>query len=100
MCNKEDNLSVQPTPTLAMYTAAVNKFTESAHGFMEHIHLLNEARDAYQEAMTTSTMIRRSLDAGDQTLGSLMTQLEQVVNAHFGEPAVQEKKTKRISALP
>ena len=87
---------MQPTPTLAMYTEAVNKFTRSASAFMQHVHLLTEARDAYREAMTASTMLRRSLDAGDQTLRSLMTQLEQVVNEHFGEPALDKKKPELV----
>ena len=87
---------MQPTPTLAMYTEAVNKFTRSASAFMQHVHLLTEARDAYREAMTASTILRRSLDAGDQTLRSLMTQLEQVVNEHFGEPALDKKKPELV----
>jgi hypothetical protein len=65
------------TPALAIYTEAVNKFTKSAKVFMEHMHLLNEARYEYQKAPTTSTPLR-NLDAGDQALRSLMTQLEQV----------------------
>jgi hypothetical protein len=32
------------------------------------------------------------LDANDQTLRSLITQLEQVVNTHFGEPIPDKKK--------
>jgi hypothetical protein len=94
--DKEDNVGAQPSPTLAMYTEAVNKFSKSAAAFMEHVRLLTEARDAYQEAMSASTMLRRSLDAGDQSLRSLMTQLEQVVNAHFGEAALDKKQPETV----
>ncbi len=87
---KADAMSSQPTPTMAI--------TKSATAFMEHVHLLNEARDAYQEAVSASSTIRRSLDASDQALRSLMTQLEQVVNDHLGEPALERKKLELVKA--
>jgi hypothetical protein len=90
MWKKEDGAGAQPT-TLTMYTEAMNKFTKSASAFMEQVHLLTEARNAYEEAMTASTALRNSLDAGDQTLRSLFTQLEQVVNTHFGEPGPDKR---------
>ena len=89
MWKKEDVAGAQPT--LTMYTEAMNKFTKSASAFMEQVHLLTEARDAYEEAMTASRALRNSLDTGDQTLRSLFTQLEQVVNTHFGEPGPDKK---------
>ena len=92
MWKKDEGVGPQPTLTVTMYTEAMNKFTKSATAFMEQVHLLTEARDAYEEAMTASTALRNSLDAGDQTLRSLMTQLEQVVNTHFGEPVLDKKK--------
>ena len=55
---------------------------------MKQTHRLNQARDAYQKALTTSTPLR-SLDAGDQAMRSFMTQLEQVFNAQLGEPTLQ-----------
>ena len=42
--------------------------------------------------MAASTAIRNNLEAGDQALRSLMTQMEQVVNPHLGEPAPDKKK--------
>jgi hypothetical protein len=95
---KADAMSSQPTPTMAMYTEAMDKFTKSATAFMEHVHLLNEARDAYHEAVSASSTIRRSLDASDQALRSLMTQLEQVVDDHLGEPALERKKLELVKA--
>ena len=89
---REDGVGLQPTPTVMMYTEAMNKFTKSATAFMEQVHLLTEARDSYQEAMAASKGLRDSLDAGDQTLRSLMTQLERVVNTHLGDPVPDEKK--------
>lgn len=80
---KEDSKVSLPTPTWALYSEAVNKFRGSAEAFMAHVHLLNEARIAYQEAMSTSTELRNRLDAGDEALRSVMTQLEQVVNDHL-----------------
>ena len=100
MWKKEDGMSTQPTPTLAMYTEAMNKFTKSATAFMEHVHLLTEARDAYEDAMTTSRALRNSLDAGDQALRSLMTQMEQVINAHLSEAALDKKRPELVKVEP
>jgi hypothetical protein len=87
MGKKGDAIGSQPTPTMAMYTEAMDKFAKSSTAFIQHMHLLNEARDAYQSAMTASTALRNDLDAGDQVLRSLMAQLEQEVAAHLGVAA-------------
>ena len=92
MWKKEEGVGPQPTLTVTTYVEAMNKFTKSASAFMEQVHLLTEARDAYEVAMTASTALRNSLDANDQTLRSLITQLEQVVNTHFGESIPDKKK--------
>ena len=92
MWKKDYGVGPQPTLTVTMYTEATNKFTKSATAFMEQVHLLTEARAAYEEAMRVSTALRNSLDAGDQTLRSLITQLEQVVNTHVAGPVPDEKK--------
>ncbi len=90
MWKKEDGIGTQPVPTWATYAEAMNKFSRAATAFMEHVHLLTEARTAYHEAVTAGSALRNRLDAGDQTLRSLMTQLEQVVNDHLGEPALEK----------
>ncbi len=77
------------------YAEAMNKFNKSATAFMEHVHLLTEARTANQEAMSVGTELRHRLDAGDKSLLDLMTQLEQVVSAHSGEPPLDGNETKR-----
>ena len=91
MWKKENLVSTPATPSMASYTDAMNKFTQAATAFMDHVHLLNEARDAYQVAITTSASLRNNLDAGDRALRSLMTQMEQVVNAHLGESGFERK---------
>jgi hypothetical protein len=92
MWKKENVVNTQPTPSMVSYTDAMNKFTKAATAFMDHVHLLTEAREAYQAAMTASAALRNSLEAGDQSLRSLMTQMEQVVNVHLGEPGLEKKK--------
>src|ERR1700681_596757 len=96
MPKREENTGTQPVPTLTMYAEAMNKFSRSATAFMEHVHLLTEARTAYQEAMSVGTELRNRLDAGDRTLRGLMTQLEQVVSAHLGEPPLDGKKPELV----
>ena len=96
MWKKEDGMGTQPTPTWAMYTEAMDKFSRSATAFMEHVHLLTEARTAYEEAMAVGTELRNRLDAGDQTLRSLMTQLAQVVNDHLNESTSDRKKPELV----
>jgi hypothetical protein len=98
MWQKENGGSPAPTPSMASYTDAMNQFTKAATAFMDHVHLLTEAREAYQTAITASAAIRSSLDAGDQALRSLMTQMEQVVNAHLGEARVDRKKPEAVRA--
>jgi hypothetical protein len=69
--------------SLGAYTEAVNKFTKSASAFIEHLPLLAEARQAYDEASKASTELRRVLDAGDENLRTLMSHLEQMVNVQL-----------------
>jgi hypothetical protein len=100
MWKREDGMGTQPMPRWAMYAEAMNKFSRSATAFMEHVDLLTEARTAYQEAMAVGTELRNRLDAGDKSLLDLMTQLEQVVSAHSGEPPLDGKKPVRRSYGP
>jgi hypothetical protein len=92
---RENGVSTPATPSMATYSDAMNKFTKSATAFMEHVHLLTEAWDAYQTAIAASASLRDSLDAGDQALRSLMTQMEQVVNAQ-GEASRDRKKPEAL----
>jgi hypothetical protein len=96
MWKRHDGIGTQPMPSWAMYAEAMNRFSRSATAFMEHVHLLTEARTAYQEAMSVGTELRNRLDAGDRTLRGLMTQLEQVVSAHLGETSLGGKKPELV----
>ena len=89
---KENGVSPPAIPSMAVYSDAMNNFTKAATAFMDHVHLLTEARDAYQMAMTASASLRSSLDSGDQALRSLMTQMEQVVSAHLGDVMLEKRK--------
>ena len=91
MWEKESDVDTQSTPAMVRYSEAMDKFTKSATAFMEHVHHLTQARDAYREAMTVSAAIRQSLDTGDQALRSLMLQLEQAINLHLGKPTLEKK---------
>lgn len=100
MWKREDGIGTQPMPTLAMYAEAMNKFNRSARAFMEQVHLLTEARIAYQEAMSVGTELRNRLDAGDQTLRSLMTKLENIVQDHLSGTVPDRKKPELVRSEP
>jgi hypothetical protein len=96
MWKSEDSKGTQPVPCWTTYAEAMNQFNRSARAFMDQVHLLTEARTAYQEAMAVGTELRNRLDAGERTLRDLMTQLEQVVSAHLGEPPLDGKKPELV----
>jgi exonuclease VII small subunit len=86
-------MNPQPTQaTMAAYVAAVDKFSQAATSFMQHVELLNQARNAYQQAMTASAELRAILNTGDETLRGFMSQLEQSVTDQMSRPAVEKKK--------
>ena len=72
-----------PSLSLGAYTEAVNKFTKSASAFIEHLPLLADAKQAYEEATKASSELRRVLDAGDENLRALMLHLEQMANVQL-----------------
>jgi exonuclease VII small subunit len=77
---------------MAAYRESVDEFSKHATEFLEHIPTLTKARDAYQRAMTVSTELRSILDTGDETMKSLMTQLEQAVNMQLGKGNLEKKR--------
>jgi hypothetical protein len=90
-------VGTQPTPiSMSTYSDAVDRFTKSATAFIEQVHHLTEARDAYQEAMAVSAALRNSLDAGDEALRTLMARLEQAIDVHFGKRAFDKKKPEPV----
>jgi hypothetical protein len=66
--------------TMTTYIGAVNEFTRNATAFIEQLPLLTKARDAYEQATKASAELRKVLDAGEENLRTLMTQLEQGVS--------------------
>lgn len=87
----EDHNQPLLPPTMKTYTEAVNECTKSATAFIEQLPLLTKARGAYEEALRASAEMRKLLDAGDENLRTLMTQLEQGVNVHGVKPAPDKK---------
>ena len=77
---------------MAKYMDAVEEFRGSATAFIQHLNLLAQARDAYQQALTASAELRAVLDGGDENLRTLMTQLEQALDLHTGKPVPDNKK--------
>ena len=90
---EEDVVGDQPTrATMARYTEAVDEFTRSATAFLEHIPLFSKAREAYEEAIRASAELRRVLDTGDETLRTLMSEIEETVNVHVVKPTPDRKR--------
>ena len=58
---------------------------------IEQLPLLIKTRAAYEEAMRASAEIRKILDAEEQNLRTLMTQLEEGLSVHDSK-AVPDKK--------
>jgi hypothetical protein len=76
----EDHHEPSSSSTMTTYIGAVNEFTRNATAFIEQLPLLTKARDAYEQAMRASAELRKVLDAGEENLRTLMTQLEQGVS--------------------
>jgi hypothetical protein len=70
----------QPTSslTVTIYTAAIDEFNKSAAAFIEHLPLLVRVRNAYENALTASAELRTILDADDEKVKTLMSQLSQL----------------------
>jgi hypothetical protein len=85
---------------MARYTDALDQFRKAATAFLQHVDLLAQARNAYEQAMSSSAELRNVLNAGDETLRSLMTQLEQSVNNHLSKPAFARKKPEAVKVEP
>ena len=91
------NIFNDPAPqrgpaTLTAYREAGDEFTKLATEFLEHVPLLNKARDSYQRALTVSNELRSVLNSGDETLRALMAELDQAVNTHLSKLTLEKKK--------
>jgi|SRR6266853_355275 len=87
----EDHHEPSSSSTMTTYIGAVNEFTRNATAFIEQLPLLTKARDAYEQAMKASAELRKVLDAGEENLRTLMTQLEQGVSIQRVKAAPDKK---------
>jgi hypothetical protein len=78
--------------TMETYTDAVKEFSKNAAAFIEQVPRFTKARDSYEQAMKASAELRKVLDAGDESLRTLMAQLEQAANVRVEKPAFDKKK--------
>jgi exonuclease VII small subunit len=93
MWKKEGSVTAERVPgAMAAYRESVDEFSKHATEFLEHIPTLTKAREAYQRAMTVSAELRSILDTGDETMKSLMGQLEQAVNMQLGKVTTERKR--------
>lgn len=83
---------------MAIYVDAASEFARSAKEFLQHVHLLHQAWNAYQEAMAASAELRAVLNTGDENLRTLMAQLEQAISSPFGKAALGDKKLEALKA--
>jgi hypothetical protein len=88
----EDHHPSSSSSTMTTYTEALNEFTKNATAFIEQLPLLTKARDSYEQAMRAGVELRKILDAGQENLKTLMTQLEQAVNVHGVKSGLDRKK--------
>jgi exonuclease VII small subunit len=77
---------------MATYVDAADEFGRAAKEFLQHVNLLDQAWNAYHQAMAASAELRAVLDTRDENLRILMGQLEQAVGSPFGKPVSSEKK--------
>jgi hypothetical protein len=83
---------------MATYVDAADEFGRSATEFLQHVNLLPQAWNAYQQAMAASAELRTVLDSGDETMRILMARLEHAVSTPFGKPVLGEKKLDALKA--
>jgi hypothetical protein len=95
-----DNQPHPPVGTVSTYTDAVNEFTKAATAFIEQVPLLTKALDAYEQAARLSAELRKVLDMGDESLRTLMSPLEQVINLRAVRTASDKKRPEPARVEP
>lgn len=88
----EDRPSSSTTATMATYAEAVNEFTKNATACIGFLPLISKARDGYEQANKANVELRKVLDAGEENLRTVMTQLEQAISVHVLKSAAEGKK--------
>lgn len=71
-----------------IYTEAVAKFKEYSAASMDN---LVKARKAYEDALRASEEIRRNLASHDESIKSVMFQLQEIVGEHLADKAAAAK---------
>ena len=96
---KENEVGTQRLPgSMKTYSQAVDEFSRHTSEFLACIPLLLKAREAYQRAMDVSAEVRSMLDAGDETLRTLMAQVEDAVSVHLVKTPSDKKKPEGVKA--
>ena len=94
---KENEVGTQRLPgSMTTYSQAVDEFSKHTSEFLASIPLLIKAREAYQRAMAVSAEVRSMLDAGDETLRTLMAQVEDAVAVHLVKNPSDKKKPESV----
>ena len=94
---KQNEVGTQRLPaSMKTYSQAVDEFSRHTSEFLASIPLLIKAREAYQRAMSVSAEVRSMLDAGDETLRTLMAQVEDAVTVHLVRAPSDKKKPESI----
>src|ERR1700758_1854002 len=96
---KENEVGAPRLPgSMKTYSQAVDEFSKHTSEFLACIPLLIKAREAYQRAMDVSAEVRSMLDAGDETLRTLMGQVQDAVNVHLAKTPSDKKKPEGVKA--
>src|SRR5215469_7184556 len=94
---KENEVGTQRLPgSMTTYSQAVDEFSKHTSEFLASIPLLMKAREAYQRAMAVSAEVRSMLDAGDETLRTLMAQVEDAVTSQLVKAPSDKKKPESV----
>jgi hypothetical protein len=88
------------TVTMATYAEAVSEFTKNATACIGFLPLISKARDGYEQAARASAELRKVLDAGEENLRTVMTQLEQAISVHVLKSTGESKKPEAAKVEP
>lgn len=71
---------------MSICAEAIEVFRDSSAQFMQYLHYLVRARDAYRQATTASSELRIVLDASDRNMRVLIMQMQQALNPRNNKP--------------
>lgn len=82
--------------SLSAYASAAEMFRSCAAQFIQHLHHLVQARNAFQQAITASAELRAKLDVKDDGLRTLMTQMENALDVPPRRPSPDEQEADTV----